>query len=94
MLKLLTSKSCFDLPEITSDKLFFRPGMPDIGGLFSPQIFGTSSKEIYNNMAVITLNDKFLHPILFTQVNKIYRKEIQEIMKLTPYIIKDGEIEF
>lgn len=94
MLNLFKVSQCLEFPQVTDETLFIREGSPTLKGLFSPEIFGSSGYDIYHKMGSIHLNDSFLHPVLYTTFRKIFRNDITSILKLKPYLIKDGQIEF
>ncbi len=91
MIKLLDSTFCSTLQRVTSNKLFVGQN-PDINGLFSSQIFGSTPEELNTKFASIALNGRFMHPIMFELFTKIYKKETSIAVKHIPYLIKDGSI--
>lgn len=52
------------LPEVTSS-LYMDKGEYDIGGLFSPVIFGSTQKERRTKFAYIDLGGEFFHPYVY-----------------------------
>lgn len=78
------------LKEVTDPIMFDAGNTPSVGGLFSTEIFGTTSTERKENFAYIDLHKKFINPkvyITLTRLNRNFRNVVYGAKK---YIIKDG----
>lgn len=81
-----------NVKEVT-DPIYFKNGNdPTDGGLFSPIIFGETSKERAKNHGYIDLKRKFFHPYVY-EILKRMNKKIDIIASgQGSWIIEEGEI--
>ena len=74
MLKVLNINKIIkenDILEVTSRISFNKENEPEKEGLYSPIVFGTTSKEISKNFGYIKLNAKILHPAILNSLIKV-----------------------
>ena len=64
--------------QVTSSQ-FFKNGVPDPDGLFSPIIFGENPEDKEKKLAFIDLMDEFIHPLIYMRV---YQRSFRKIDSL------------
>lgn len=79
--------------QVTSPELFNRDGIPNINGVLSEEIFGSTPMDKSKNFGHIDLNCKAMTPVVFDLFKKAFRKEYKIAYSMEPYIFKSGEIE-
>ncbi len=91
-MKLLNSSFCSNFPRVTSMRLFDFQDKPDPNGLFSEDIFGSTSKDKKEKYGSIFLSSKMVHPAVFIALSKAYNREIKLCLSYKPYIFENGEV--
>ncbi len=80
------------LKEITNPFSFGRDGLETDDGLYSPLIFGTTSKEIGKTFGYINLNAQIMHPSVYQMIGKIDTLFTKCLNGTKKYTIRDGKL--
>ena len=82
------------IQEVTSTNLFLANGSPDPNGLVSQRIFGVSTLDRQTLFGYISLNGKFMHPVIYKRIFKRSFRKIDGIIAGTDYynITDKGEL--
>lgn len=82
------------IQEVTSTNLFMANGSPDPNGLVSQRIFGVSTLDRQTLFGYISLNGKFMHPVIYKRIFKRSFRKIDGIIAGTDYytITDKGEL--
>jgi len=82
-----------DIKEITSSKLFVRPGEPSADGLASYEIFGyPGSIDRRNKYGYINLNDIFVNPHCLFELKSLKHLYLDLVYGRGEFYLKDGDI--
>lgn len=77
-----------ELKPVTSPIIFQRGGIPDIDGLLSTSIFGSTVSERKETYGYIDLAGNFLHPSVYKALRSVFRG-IDDIISGTSFYIMD-----
>jgi len=83
----------FSKGRVTSPILFLKNGTPDINGVFSEQIFGTTPYDKSHNFGHIELSCKVFSPFALDLFANAYRNDYKIAYSGQPYIIKNYKLE-
>lgn len=81
------------LKEVTDPIMFNTGNVPSPEGLFSTEIFGTSSRERRDTFAYIDLKDHYLNPKAYIALKRLNRNFEAVIYGTKKFIIKNGVLE-
>lgn len=78
--------------EVTSSA-FFKNGIEDPEGVFSPSIFGILPEEKETRVGFVDLKEKFIHPLILARIFQRSMRKIDNILKGTEkFIVDNGKL--
>ncbi len=78
--------------EVTSRISFTRENTPTNEGLYSPIIFGSTSKEIGATFGYIKLNSKIIHPAILNSLIKVDTSFKKIVYETSKFVMNNGVI--
>ena len=82
-----------NIQPVTNPNMFSSGNVPTPDGLFSTEIFGTSSSERKETFGYIDLHDYYLHPKVYLSLKRLNRKFESVIYGTKKFVIKNGVLE-